>query len=45
VGSLAVEVLDENVGTVWLEGDAVVTVDDVGVCDGDRGAAVDVPSV
>lgn len=44
MGSLAVQVLDQDVGGVGLERDAVVAVDDVAVEDFDVGAAVCVPS-
>jgi len=42
---LAVEVLDEGVGGVGLEADAVVAVDDGAVEDVDGVAAVNVPAV
>lgn len=45
VGAVADEVLDDDVGAVGLEGDAVVAVVDVGVLDDDVGGAVGVPAV
>lgn len=43
--SLAIEVLDKNVGRVWLERDTIVSVDDVAISDGYVGASVDIPSI
>lgn len=45
VGAVADEVLNDDVGRVWLERDAVVTVVDVGVLDDNVVAAVCVPAV
>jgi len=45
VGSLAIKVLDQGVGGVRLEANAVVPIDDVAVGDADGIATVYVPPV
>jgi hypothetical protein len=45
VASGTVKVFDEDVCRVGLEGDAIISVDDVAVCDGDLVTSVDIPPI
>lgn len=45
MGALAVKILNETVGAIWLERNAVVTIDDIAVCNRDGVTGMDVPSV